>query len=128
MPVKCVKMKILKKKIHIYFFSSPKDHSTQKLGSYAKRVWPVDRAQTDRQTHIHIHTEWLLLAPFQVFRIFFPSTYHQGLVHHGTNNLTFKLCFCSFSPHDTTAALAPTCRVSVDLFGLPSADFARAAA
>ena len=41
-----------------------------KIRFLGQKMWPVARTQTDRHTHTDSHTEWLLRAPFQGFRIF----------------------------------------------------------
>ena len=79
MPIKSVKMKILKNK-KICFFSHVPGSLNPKITFLGQKVWPVARAradgQTDRQSDYWGH-------PFRVSG-FFPSTYHQGSAQQAT--------------------------------------------
>ena len=71
-------MNISKNKKKMFFFSCPKEHLTQKVGSQVKRcaLQPAYR-RTHRQTDRH-ESEYIG-HPFRVSGIF-PSAYHQGSV------------------------------------------------
>ena len=67
MPIKSVKMKISKNKKMLFFLMS-QGSLDPKIWFLGQKMWPVTRAHTDKNTDRH--TEWLLWAPFQGFRIF----------------------------------------------------------
>ena len=101
MPIKSVKMKILKNK-KMRFFLMSQGPLNQKIRFLGQKVCPVGCWHTDG------HTEWLLWAPFQGFMIF-PSTYvgpttciNQILMHTAHPVFCLTLPLCTMSSRKTT--------------------------